>query len=259
VEDNEDMLSFLLDRLQDSFTVETARDGQEALEILHNNHIDLVISDIMMPTMNGYELCREIKSDIDLCHIPVVFLTAKNDLDSKINGLKIGAEAYIEKPFSFNYLKTQIISLLSNRHKEREAFSKRPFFPIHNMQMNRADEEFMNKVIKAIQDNITDDSFGVERMAEILCMSRSSLLRKIKMLFNLSPIDFIRLIRLKKAAELIQDGQYRIGDICYMVGINSPSYFSKLFLKQFGMTPKEFEKQNQTMKEKSKYDLGKEL
>ena len=144
---------------------------------------------------------------MDLSHIPVIFLTAKNDIDSKINGLKIGAEAYVEKPFSFNYLKTQIVSLLYNRQKEREAFSKRPFFPTNKMQ-------------------------------------------KIKMLSNLSPVDFIRLIRLRKAAELIHEGKYLIGDICFMVGINSPSYFSKLFLKQFGMTPKDFEKQSQADKEK---------
>ncbi|NDV82728.1 two-component regulator propeller domain-containing protein [Bacteroides sp. 51] len=256
VEDNEEMLSFILNRLKEQFTVETAVNGEEALEVLRNNYIDLVVSDIMMPVMNGYELCKEMKSDMELCHIPLIFLTAKNDLDSKINGLKIGAEAYVEKPFSYNYLKTQILSLLSNRKKEREAFSKRPFFPVNNMQMNKADEEFMNKVIQVIQDNITDDNFNVERMADILHMSRSSLLRKIKILFNLSPIDFIRLIRLKKAAELIQEGKYRIGDICYMVGINSSSYFSKLFLKQFGVTPKEFEKQNQTNMQKNKIDLG---
>lgn len=252
VEDNEEMLSFICDRLEEQFTVETACNGKEALEVLRSNHVDLIVSDIMMPVMNGYELCKEIKSDMDLCHIPIIFLTAKNDLDSKINGLKIGAEAYVEKPFSFNYLKTQIFSLLSNRRKERDAFSKRPFFPVNNMQMNKADEEFMNKVIEVIQSNITDDNFSVERMAEILCMSRSSLLRKIKILFNLSPVDFIRLIRLKKAAELIQEGKYRIGDICYMVGINSSSYFSKLFLKQFGMSPKEFEKQNQAAMTKNK-------
>lgn len=198
VEDNESMRSFIFERLEVLFTVETAVNGQEALDVLRSNHIDLVISDIMMPVMNGYELCKEIKGDIDLCHIPVIFLTAKNDLESKINGLKIGAEAYVEKPFSFNYLKSQILSLLSNRRKEREAFSKRPFFPVHNMQMNKADEEFMNKVINVIQENISDENFNVERMADILCMSRSSLLRKIKILFNLSPIDFIRLIRLKK-------------------------------------------------------------
>lgn len=259
VEDNEDMSSFILGRLESTFTVETASNGQEALDILHGNHIDLIISDIMMPVMNGYELCKVVKSDMDLCHIPIIFLTAKNDLESKINGLKIGAEAYVEKPFSFNYLKTQILSLLSNRRKEREAFSKRPFFPVQNMQMNKADEEFMNKVISVIQDNLSDENFNVERMADILCMSRSSLLRKIKSLFNLSPLDFIRLIRLKKAAELIQEGKYRIGDICSMVGFGSSSYFSKLFLKQFGMTPKEFEKQNQAIKEKSKVDLEQKL
>ena len=237
VEDNESMLTFILERLQENFTVETAMNGVEALEILRSSHIDLIISDIMMPVMDGYQLCKEVKSDMELSHIPIIFLTAKNDIDSKINGLKYGAEAYVEKPFSFNYLKEQVLSLLDNRRREREAFAKRPFFSVNNMQMNKADEEFMNKVIKVIEDNITDDNFGVERMADILCMSRSSLLRKIKTLFNLSPLDFIRLIKLKKAAEFIQEGKYRIGDICYMVGINSPSYFSKLFLKQFGMTP----------------------
>lgn len=249
VEDNESMLTFILERLQENFTVETAMNGVEALEILRSSHIDLIISDIMMPVMDGYQLCKEVKSDMELSHIPIIFLTAKNDIDSKINGLKYGAEAYVEKPFSFNYLKEQVLSLLDNRRREREAFAKRPFFSVNNMQMNKADEEFMNKVIKVIEDNITDDNFGVERMTDILCMSRSSLLRKIKTLFNLSPLDFIRLIKLKKAAEFIQEGKYRIGDICYMVGINSPSYFSKLFLKQFGMTPKDFEKQYQSGKQ----------
>lgn len=250
VEDNETMLEFMSERLREVFTVETATNGQEALEVLRNRRIDLVISDIMMPVMNGWELCKEIKSDMDLSHIPVIFLTAKNDIDSKINGLKIGAEAYVEKPFSFNYLKTQIVSLLYNRQKEREAFSKRPFFPTNKMQMNKVDEEFMNKVIRTIEENIIDTNLNVEHLAEILGMSRSSLLRKIKMLSNLSPVDFIRLIRLRKAAELIHEGKYLIGDICFMVGINSPSYFSKLFLKQFGMTPKDFEKQSQADKEK---------
>lgn len=249
VEDNESMLTFILERLQENFTVETAKNGVEALEVLRSIHIDLIISDIMMPVMDGYELCKEVKSDIELSHIPIIFLTAKNDIDSKINGLKYGAEAYVEKPFSFNYLKEQVLSLLDNRRREREAFAKRPFFSVNNMQMNKADEEFMSKVIKIIEENITDDNFGVERMADILCMSRSSLLRKIKTLFNLSPLDFIRLIKLKKAAEFIQEGKYRIGDICYMVGINSPSYFSKLFMKQFGMTPKDFEKQSQSGKQ----------
>ena len=112
--------------------------------------------------------------------------------------------------------------------------------------MNKTDEEFLNKIILIIQKNITDDNFNVEHLAEILGMSRSSLLRKIKVLTTLSPVDFIKVIRLKRAAELIAGGEYRIGEICYMVGINSPSYFSKLFFKQFGVTPKDFEKNNNT-------------
>lgn len=252
VEDEESILAFMKERLSEFFIVETAANGKEALEVLHKEHVDLIISDVMMPVMNGIELCKAVKSDIDLCHTPMIFLTAKNDLDSKISGLKAGAEAYIEKPFSFNYLKAQVFSLLNNRQKEREAFSKRPFFPVQNMQMSKEDEEFMTRVIQVINENIDDESFNVERMAEALCLSRSSLLRKIKTLFNLSPIDFIRLIRLKKAAELIQDGKYRVGEICYMVGFNSHSYFSKLFCKQFGMTPKDFEKQISGMRDKTR-------
>lgn len=114
------------------------------------------------------------------------------------------------------------------------------------MQLSKEDEDFMNQVIEAINKNIVDDGFNVEKLADILCLSRSSLLRKIKTLFNMSPVDFIRLIRLKKAAQLIQEGEFRIGEIVYMVGFSSPSYFSKMFLKQFGMTPKEFEKQIRT-------------
>ena len=245
VEDNDDMREFLADQLSQNFVIDSCSNGQEALDKLQEHNYDLIVTDIMMPVMDGYELCRQVKNDINRSHIPVVFLTAKNDLDSKLLALKCGGEAYIEKPFSIKYFRQQILSLLENRKHERKAFLKQPFFSIDNMKMTKADEEFMNKVIKIITDNISDENFSVESMADVFCMSRSSLLRKIKTLFNLSPIELIRLIRLKKAAELIQEGKYRIGDVCYMVGINSSSYFSKLFFRQFGVTPKGFEKQCQ--------------
>lgn len=197
----------------------------------------------MMPRMDGFELCSAIKEDLNRSHLPVVFLTAKNDLESKLRALKCGGEAYIEKPFSVKYFRQQVISILENRRHERKAFLKQPFFSIDNMKLTAADKEFMDKVMANITDNISDENFSVESMADVFCMSRSSLLRKIKTLFNLSPIELIRTVKLKKAAELIQEGKYRIGDVCYMVGINSPSYFSKLFFKQFGLSPKEFEKQ----------------
>lgn len=245
VDDNEEMREFLYDQLSKDFVVETAADGKEALDKIKEHSFDIIVTDIMMPEMDGYELCKAIKEDPNLSPIPVVFLTAKNDLESKVRALECGGESYIEKPFSIKYFRQQIKSLLDNRRHERKAFLNKPFFTVDNMKMNKADEEFMGKVVALINENISNENFNVESMADTLCMSRSSLLRKIKTLFNLSPVELIRIVRLKKAAELIQEGSYRMGDICYMVGINSQSYFTRLFFKQFGITPKVFEKQCQ--------------
>lgn len=245
VDDNDEMREFLYDQLSKNFVVETACNGEEALAKMKEHNFDIVVTDIMMPVMDGYALCKAIKEDQNLSPIPVVFLTAKNDLESKVRALECGGESYIEKPFSIKYFRQQIKSLLDNRRHERKAFLNKPFFTVDNMKMNKADEEFMNRVTALINENISNENFNVESMADIFCMSRSSLLRKIKTLFNLSPVELIRIIRLKKAAELIQEGKYRMGDICYMVGINSQSYFTRLFLKQFGITPKAFEKQCQ--------------
>jgi len=197
-----------------------------------------------MPEMDGFELCAKVKGDIEFSHIPVVLLTAKNDIDSKIQGLSLGADAYIEKPFSYSHLLTQINSLLNNRKREREAFMQKPFLPVQQTGMSKADKEFLEKIVEMITENITDPNFGVEKLSELAYMSRSSLHRKVTALTDLTPTDFIRVIRLKKSAEMIQEGRYRVGEVCYLVGINSPSYFIKLFQKQFGMTPKEFDKQN---------------
>ncbi|MDE7114819.1 MAG: response regulator, partial [Muribaculaceae bacterium] len=245
VEDNDAIRNMLADQLRSQFFVETAPEGSVALKKLEEQNVDIVVTDVMMPGMDGMELCRRIKETPELSHLPVVFITAKNDMDSKIKGIQLGAEAYIEKPFSVKYLRQLIGSLLDNRRRERESFSKKPFFNVDNMQMNKADEEFMNKVIEVIHTHISEEDFNVETLTDILCMSRSNLLRKIKSIFNLSPLELIRLIRLKRAAELIREGKYRIGEICLMVGIASPSYFSKLFLKQFNVSPKEFAQQCQ--------------
>ncbi len=243
VEDNTELLCFMANKLKQQFVIELAQNGVEAMKILKEKNIDLVISDVVMPEMDGFELCQAIKSDIDFCHIPVVLLTAKSDQVSKIEGLRIGADAYIEKPFSFQYLLAQLTALFDNRRREKEAFMKKPFLPTASTGMSKADEELMNKLIHIIEENITDPNFGVERLSEIVFMSRSSLHRKIKVIAGTSPADFIRLIRLKKATELIIEGHHRTGEVCFLVGINSPSYFIKLFQKQFGMTPKEFERQ----------------
>lgn len=242
VEDNPDMLSFIADKLDETYTVERAKNGIEAQKILQMKSIDIVVSDIMMPEMDGFELCEFIKSDIEYSHIIVILLTAKNDLNSKIKGLEIGADAYVEKPFSFQYLQTLLTSLMSNRRRDIELFLKKPFLPIQQSNMNKADEQFLNKIIEIINENITDSNFNVESLADLIYMSRSSLHRKLKSTIDTTPTDFIRLVRLQEAAKLIQEGKYRINEICYLVGINSPSYFIKLFQSQYGMTPKEFEK-----------------
>ena len=243
VEDNVELLAFMAEKLGKSFAVEKATNGAEALKIMERKNFDIVISDIMMPIMDGIEFCKKLKGNIELCHIPIILLTAKNDLSSKIQGLEAGADAYIEKPFSFKYLLTRIHSLLENRKREKEAFTRKPYMTTQSMELCKADEELMQEIISIIIDNMADSNFGVERLCEITKMSRSSLHRKIKALTGGSPTDFIRIVRLKKAAELITEGKYKISEICYIVGINSPSYFIRVFQKQFGITPKEFEHQ----------------
>ena len=252
VEDNEQMLKFVADKLRMTYGVETATNGKEALEVLANMNIDLVLSDIMMPEMDGLELCRHIKENIELSHIPVILVTAKNDLDSKVQGLQMGADAYIEKPFSYKYLVAQITSIFENRRRNMDAFMRKPFVPTQTLGMSKADEQLMDKIVQIIEENIDDTNFGVEMLAELVCMSRSSLHRKIKAISDTSPTDFIKMVRLKKASELIAEGSYRVGEVCYMVGINSPSYFIKLFQKQFGMTPKEFERQQRKAREEDR-------
>lgn len=252
VEDNDDMRDFLAEQVDTLFSSERACNGQEALDKLAKSRIDLIVTDIMMPVMDGFEMCRRIKEDIDISHIPIIIITAKNDLDSKIKGLQLGAEAYIEKPFSVRYFCQLMSSLLENRRRERELFSKKPFFNADNMHMVKADEDLINKMIKIIEDNMCKENFNVETMANMLCMSHSKLSRKLKSVFNISPLELIRTVKLKKAASLIHEGKHQIGDICYMIGFSSPSYFSKLFLNQFGITPKDFEKRCRKKKSKVK-------
>lgn len=243
VEDNKELAQFISNKLGSKYHIETAANGVEAQSILRQKAISVIISDIMMPEMNGLELCEYVKKSSEYNHIIVILLTAKNDLSSKIQGLEKGADAYVEKPFSFVYLDTLIRSLINNKIREHEIFLKKPFLSMQQSKLNKADEQFLNTIVETIEKNIADPDLNVERLAELMKLSRSSLHRKIKAMTDSTPIDFIRLVRMQKAAQIIQDGNYRINEICYLVGINSPSYFTKLFNTQYGVTPKEFEKQ----------------
>ncbi len=196
----------------------------------------------MMPVMDGFELCKRIREDIHLSHIPIILLTAKSDTNSKIEGLESGADVYIEKPVSMSYLSAQINSLLENRNKLRTLFSEKPFMPISSIADNKADEKWLTKLNEVIEENISNGDFAIDDLARSVNMSRTLLFTKVKAVTGLTPNDFIRLVRLRRAAELLSEKEYKINEICYMVGYNSPSYFAKCFYAQFGVLPKDFNK-----------------
>ncbi|WP_198293510.1 two-component regulator propeller domain-containing protein [Algoriphagus resistens] len=242
VEDNKELLRFLGEKLKGKYVIHKAENGILALDIVKKEPIDLVISDVMMPEMDGFKLCERIKSDLATSHIPVVLLTAKNNINAKITGLEMGADVYLEKPFSLEFLYLQIKNLLQHRDQIKKAFASLPMVNSDTIAHSKADEEFLNKINKAILGNIENELFGVSELAEQLHMSQSSLLRKIKAISELTPNGYIRLVRLKKSAELLSDGLHSIAEISEMVGFNSPSYFTKCFQKHFGELPKDFSK-----------------
>lgn len=237
VEDNKEILHYLQKELSAVYNVKKAFNGQEALDLLINEHVQLVISDIMMPVMDGISLCKKMKSDFHYSHIPIILLTAKNSINSKIEGLEVGADAYIEKPFSFEYLLAQINSLLVNRNNIKEYFARSPLTHIKGMAYSKTDKEFLEKLNAVIYENITDIDLDVDQLSSMMNMSRPTLYRKIKGLSNLTPNELINVARLKRAAELLAEGDFKINEVSNMVGYTLPTNFSRDFQKQFGLSP----------------------
>lgn len=240
VDDEEDILDFLERILKDQYTILKAENGKEALNILKDEAVQLIICDIMMPVMDGFELCQILKEDFNYSHIPFILLTAKNTIQSKVKGLELSADAYIEKPFSKEHLFAQITSLLTNRNRLKEYFAGSPLVHIKSMAHSKSDERFLETMSENILEKIEDTDMNVDKLAAMMNMSRVTLYRKIKAISNLSPIELINIIRLKKAAELLAEGDYKIYEISDMVGYSSQSHFSRNFLKQFQMTPTEY-------------------
>ncbi|MGQ1890232.1 hybrid sensor histidine kinase/response regulator transcription factor [Thermophagus sp. OGC60D27] len=236
VEDDVDFRNFLCNQLSRHYNINKAVNGVDGLKKLEEEHVDIIISDITMPVMDGLQFCEEVKSNLDYSHIPIILLTARANLQSKIEGLDVGADAYVEKPFSMEYLLAQVFNLLSNRNKLKESFVNSPLEKIRSIAPTKADEEFLKRVTDIIHENISDPRFNVDQLASNLNMSRSSLHRKIKGISELTPNEFILLTKLKKAATYIQEG-IRVNEVCFLVGFSSPSYFSKAFKKQFGVSP----------------------
>lgn len=237
VEDNKEIAGFLQKELYSKFNVHTASNGQEALEVLSGETIQLVISDIMMPVMDGIELCRKMKTDIQYSHIPIILLTAKNTIKSRIEGLETGADAYIEKPFVFEHLLAQINNLLHNRNIVKEYYAHSPLAHIKGIASSKADTSFLEELQRIIDERITDTDLDVDMLARMMNMSRGTFYRKIKGLSDLTPNELITISRLKKAAELLAEGKYKITEVGRMVGYHLNSNFSRDFSRQFGMSP----------------------
>lgn len=240
VDDEEEILEFLERMLKPKYDVLKAENGREALTVLEKEAVQLVISDVMMPEMDGLELCRNIKSNVEYSHIPVILLTAKNTIQAKVEGLELGADAYIEKPFSKEHLMAQMASLLNNRNMIRQYFASSPLVHIKSIAHSKADERFLEQLNDTICKNIEDTDLDVEKLARIMTMSRITLYRKIKAVSDLTPLELINITRLKKAAALLAEGDYKIYEISHMVGFSSQSNFARNFQKQFNMTPTDY-------------------
>lgn len=242
VEDDSEMSNFVSKQLHHKYNIIQAGNGIEALQVMDAQNISLIVSDVMMPEMDGFELCKRCKSDIAYSHIPLILLTAKVSLQSKIEGIELGADDYIEKPFSSEYLLARISNLLASQEKKHQSFISSPFTEAKSIALSKTDEDFLDRLTELINKNISEPDFNIDTLAEQMHMSRSSLHRKIKGLSQLTPNEYIQLERLKKAAQLIRSGDYRINEVCYIVGFSSSSYFAKCFQKQFGVLPKDFGK-----------------
>lgn len=237
VDDNKDILEYLMKELSANFECITASNGEEALNSLNESAVQLVVSDVMMPIMDGFELCRAIKTDLATSHIPVVLLTAKNSAQSKIEGLEIGADAYLEKPFSPDHLIAQIQSLLDNRNKLKQYFANSPLVHLKSIAQSRTDEVLLEKLNTYILAHLGDKNMDVEQLADAMNMSRATFYRKVKSISNLSPNELINITRLKKAAELLISSDYKIQHIAEITGFTSQAQFGRSFARQFGITP----------------------
>lgn len=240
VDDNPEMILFIKNCIQNQYTVDTALNASEALLLMDEKNYDLIISDIMMPGIDGISFTKKIKGDINYSHIPVILLSAKTENTAKVEGLRSGADVFIEKPFSTSYLKAQISSLLENRRAMLDAFNRSPMASYSALTTNKSDEAFLNKLNEEIEKHISDETFSVESLTDILSISRSNLQRKLKSISGVTPGDYLRNYRLKRACKLLLETDMRINEVAFYVGFNSASYFTKAFYKCYQMSPKEF-------------------
>ncbi len=242
VEDNDEIRSYLNSGLSSLFTVLQASNGQEAVDLLKDSEVDIIITDVMMPVMDGIKLCKYVKQNICTSHIPVIMLSAKTDIAAQMEGLQIGADDYIAKPFPLSLLISKIQNMMRTRMRILEKYSKTMEIEPEKIAFNAMDEELLKRAIEIVEKNMDNTEFSTEDFAKAMNMSRSNLHLKLKAITGESAIEFIRKIRFKEACLLLKEGRYNIAEISTKVGFNTPSYFATSFKKYVGCLPTEYVK-----------------
>jgi len=242
VEDNTDVRNYIKGYLDKEYRLMEAKDGEEGLQLSFEQIPDLIISDVMMPKLDGFQLCEKIKTDDRTSHIPLILLTAKASGQDKIEGLETGADDYIMKPFDAKELQVRVKNLIEQRKKIIKHFKKQDLFELSNLNIKSRDKEFISKAIEIINEHISNENFDVNTFAKEIGLSRVQLHRKLVALIGHSSSDLIRIIRLTKATKLIQNNFGNISEVALEVGFNNPANFAKAFRAHFGVSPSEYKK-----------------
>jgi YesN/AraC family two-component response regulator len=240
VEDVSDVREFIRMSLGSQYQVIEAKNGKDGLEKALEEEPDLIISDVMMPVMDGLELTRHLKTDMKTCHIPIILLTAKAALEHKLEGLEEGADSYIPKPFNSRHLQVRVKKLLELRAKIREHYKDQLDFQEKESDLNRLDKKFLSKITQIVEQNAGNEDLSVDDLGHKLGMSRVHLYRKIKKLTDMSVSEFVTSVKIRKSLELLRNSGQTIAEIAYEVGFSSPSYFTRCFKDQFKMSPSEY-------------------
>lgn len=243
VDDNSDIRRFIKEGFQNDFRIIEAEDGEKALEIALASLPDIIVSDVMMPNMDGIELCESLKTNPLTSHIPIVLLTAKSTDEDALQGLRTGADAYVAKPFKLDILRAQLLNIYFHRERLKQRFRQEVLLQPEEITVTSADETFLKRAVSIIEEHMSDSEFNVEALVKEMYLSRSKLYLKLKALTGQSSSEFIRTIRLKRAVQLLEKSDYTIKEIMFMTGFNTASYFSKCFKNQFGVVPSEYLKE----------------
>lgn len=243
VEDNKELLLLMKNSLSGRYHIFTSGNGKKALSIIKEQDIQIIVSDIMMPEMNGLELCKTVKENLETSHISVIILTAKNSMEDRINCYNAGADGYIAKPFNMKLLEARINNLVQKQKSKQKDFKSDVDLNLSTLEYQSIDEQFLTTAIEIIQNHIDKPDFDISILAQSLNVSKSSLYRKIKSMTGLSPLEFVRNIRLKQACRLLKDKSVSISEVAYASGFSDPKYFAQCFKTEFNLTPSEFQKQ----------------